>query len=79
MSEIYGRFANKQRERDAGTSISRFLLAAAILFLVGAIWRTAAIGLIFGLLMGVILGAITLFSPPLCSEEDAGMKWTDKA
>ena len=73
MGKICGWFSGKQeKENGAGTSISRFFLGVAILFLVGAIWRAGVLGLIFGLLMSTMLFAVPLCSPPLVSETDIG-------
>jgi hypothetical protein len=74
MSEIYGQFANRKEKKDARTSISMCFLAAVILLLAGAIWQTAALGLVFGVLISAIYLAIALFSPPLITEEDIEMR-----
>jgi len=46
---------------------SKFVLAAVVLVVSGIIWQTAVIGLIFGVLVGALLLAATLFAPPLNS------------
>ena len=48
----------------------QFPVGPVILFLIGAIWQTAMLGLAFGILVSTILFASALLSPPLSLETD---------